>query len=259
MTDAAESSSARRNWPRKRRARRRSSRSATARSPWSSTSTSASAARPARSPARRCGPATKAWSTCGGPRSTRSPARARRATGRRWAAASATRSRSAGQLPDEARFRRGVGLQLRGGLLRRQGQHRPPAAERQSGLGPELGRGPGRRRVPEQLLLLPAAHLQPLHEPGLPRGLPAQRDLQARGGRHRPDQPGTLQGLPLLHGGLPVQEDLLQPRRADSRRSASSASRASRRASRRPARGSARAACASSASSTTRTARSTSW
>ena len=73
-------------------------------------------------------------------------------------------------------------------------------------------------------------------QPGLPRGLPAQRHLQARGRRHRADQRGALQGLPLLHGGLPLQEDLFQPRRGSSRRSASSATRASRRAWRRRAR-----------------------
>ena len=90
---ANRSNSAQGHWLPKRRARRRCCGTPSVSSPWCSTSTSASAARPARWPARRCGPATRAWSTCGGPRSTRSPARARRATGSTWAAASATRSR----------------------------------------------------------------------------------------------------------------------------------------------------------------------
>ena len=56
-----------------------------------------------------------------------------------------------------------------------------------------------------------AAHLQPLHVPGLPGGLPAPVDLQAAGGRHRARRPEPLPRLPRVRQGLPVQEGLLQP------------------------------------------------
>ncbi len=39
---------------------------------------------------------------------------------------------------------------------------------------------------------------------------PSGLDLQARGGRHRPDRPGQVPGLADVRLGLPVQEDLLQ-------------------------------------------------
>ena len=40
--------------------------------------------------------------------------------------------------------------------------------------------------------------------------LSVRRDVQARGGRHRPDQPGPLPRLALVHLCLSLQEDLLQ-------------------------------------------------
>ena len=52
------------------------------------------------------------------------------------------------------------------------------------------------------LVLLPGAHLQPLHLPGLPRLLPARLDLQAAGGRHRAGRPGALPRLSGVRQGL---------------------------------------------------------
>ena len=71
--------------------------------------------------------------------------------------------------------------------------------------------------------VLPAAHLQPLHLPGLRGRLPARGDLQAAGGRHRARRPGALPRLPGVPHGVPVQEDDVQPETGTSRRSASAA------------------------------------
>jgi nitrate reductase / nitrite oxidoreductase, beta subunit len=48
----------------------------------------------------------------------------------------------------------------------------------------------------QMLVLLPGAHLQPLHLSGLPVGLPAVVHLQAPRGRHRPRRPVALPRLP---------------------------------------------------------------
>ena len=103
-----------------------------------------------------------------------------------------------------------------------------PAGERVLGWRPERARlrlsqrGRGRLRrvrsntgaslqVPApDLVLLPGAHLQPLHLSGLPGLLPARLDLQAARGRHRAGRPRPLPRLPRVHQGLPLQEGLLQ-------------------------------------------------
>ena len=95
--------------------------------------------------------------------------------------------------------------------------------------------------------VLPAAHLRALPQPLVRRVLPEWRDLQARGGRHRPGGPGPLPRLADVCVGLPLQEGLLQPPPARPR-SAPSASHASRSASRPSARRPAWAVCATSAS-----------
>ena len=94
---------------------------------------------------------------------------------------------------------------------------------------------------------VPAAAVRALPEPDLRRGLPVRLDLQARGGRHRPDRPGQVPRLAHVRLRLPLQEDLLQLVVAASPRSAPSAIRASRPASRRCARKPASAASAISA------------
>ena len=94
--------------------------------------------------------------------------------------------------------------------------------------GPELGRRPrrarctpdgprrSRRRSGGALRrssgspLPPAAHVQPLPEPGVRGGLPFRRDLQARRGRARPRRPGQVPRLADVRLGLPVQEGPLQ-------------------------------------------------
>src|SRR3972149_5082965 len=72
--------------------------------------------------------------------------------------------------------------------------------------GPDPGGGRDERRarpveLPHEapapgLAVLSRAHLHALHVPGLPRGLPAGGDLQAEGGRHRPDRPAAVPRLP---------------------------------------------------------------
>ena len=47
--------------------------------------------------------------------------------------------------------------------------------------------------------------------PSCAASCPSRRDLQARGGRHRPRRPGPLPRLAHVRLGLPVQEGLLQP------------------------------------------------
>ncbi len=93
-----------------------------------------------------------------------------------------------------------------------------------------------------------AAAVRALPQPDLRGGLPLGRDLQARGGRHRPDRPGQVPRLAHVRLGLPLQEDLLQLVDRANPRSASSAIRASRPASRPSARKPASAASAISAS-----------
>ena len=91
-------------------------------------------------------------------------------------------SGAAGPSSDAPGFRRSLGVQPRGGLLRGQGgQGAPEGGGRGAGLGSELGRGPGSRRVPELVLLLPAADLQPLHAPGVSRR--RARARRSRSGR----------------------------------------------------------------------------
>ena len=143
------------------------------RSRWSSTSTSASAATPAASPARTCGPTARAPSTCGGTTSRRSRAPATRRAGRTrrryrggWERRRrrALRLRSDGRaatlgkhLPQPARCRRSTtttsrGPTLRGPVRRAAGDDQPIArpisldhrqADRDRGRA-ELGRRPGR-------------------------------------------------------------------------------------------------------------------
>ena len=77
--------------------------------------------------------------------------------------------------------------------------------------GRALRRGAGRAAGDRaDGLLLPAAHLQPLPQPGLRGRLRLGGHLQAGRGRHRPRQPGPLPRLAHVRQRLPVQEDLLQ-------------------------------------------------
>ena len=66
------------------------------------------------------------------------------------------------------------------------------------------------RPVRKHLHDVPAAAVRALPQPGLRRGLPVRRHLQARGGRHRPDRPGQVPRLAHVRLRLPLQEDLLQ-------------------------------------------------
>ena len=66
----------------------------------------------------------------------------------------------------------------------------------------ELGRRRGRLMLGRELLLLSAAHLQPLHLSRMSGSLPSQGHLQARRGWHRAHRPGSLPGLSLLHQGV---------------------------------------------------------
>ena len=72
-------------------------------------------------------------------------------------------------------------------------------------------RGQGEARVRADLHVLPAPHLRALPEPVVRGVVPQRRDLQARGGRHRPRRPGPLPRLADVRLGLPLQEGLLQP------------------------------------------------
>ena len=69
----------------------------------------------------------------------------------------------------------------------------------------------GEVRVRADLHVLPAADLRALPQPLVRGVVPERRDLQARGGRHRPGRPGQVPRLADVRLGLPVQEDLLQP------------------------------------------------
>ena len=66
------------------------------------------------------------------------------------------------------------------------------------------------RPVREHLHDVPAAPVRALPEPDLRGLVPVGLDLQARGGRHRPDRPGQVPRLAHVRLRLPVQEDLLQ-------------------------------------------------
>ena len=101
-------------------------------------------------------------------------------------------ARVLGYLPD----RRGVELaqHLRGQPGRRARQAASSATGRRGAAGAQ------------DLVLLPRAHLQPLHLSGLPRRLPAQGDLQAARGRHRAHRPERVPRLPQVRRGVPVQE-----------------------------------------------------
>ncbi len=112
---------------------------------------------------------------------------------------------------ERGRVRRRLGLQLRRSPARRARTQRAPEEDlRQPRLGHELGRGRRRRRVPQRLLLLPAAPVQPLHAPVLPGSVPERCALQARGRRPGAARRGSLPGRAAVPTGLPVQEDLLQ-------------------------------------------------
>ena len=81
------------------------------------------------------------------------------------------------------------------------------------------------------MMYLPEA-VRALPQPVLPGVVSVRRDLQAGGGRHRPDRPGEMPRLRgCAYSGCPYQEDLLQLVGPGSRRSASSATRGSRPAS----------------------------
>ena len=110
--------------------------------------------------------------------------------------------------PDFPHHRREDGQDHLGSELGRRSGRRVP----QSRPGPELlqhGEGDV-QGVPEHLPSLPAAHLQPLHQPGLRRLLPLGRHAKREGGRHRPGRPGPLPRLAHVHLGLSLQEGLLQ-------------------------------------------------
>jgi nitrate reductase / nitrite oxidoreductase, alpha subunit len=72
--------------------------------------------------------------------------------------------------------------------------------------------GTGEVRVREDLHVPPAAHLRTLPQPRLRLRVPVGRDVQARGGRHRPGRSGPLPRLAHVRDRLPVQEGLRQPR-----------------------------------------------
>ncbi len=105
-------------------------------------------------------------------------------------------------------LRRRAAAEPRSRLFR--GDRRATRAAGADGLWRELGRGHQFRRLPEQLPLLPAAAVQPLHEARVPRGLPGTRDLQARGRRHRAGRPGQVPGHAPVQPGVPVRQGVLQ-------------------------------------------------
>ena len=106
--------------------------------------------------------------------------------------------------PHRPRHDREVGQQLRRRPRRRAGDGRARPE-------PRRARGAGQDGVRAGVHVLPAAHLRALPEPVVRRLLPVRRDVQARGGRHRPGRPGPLPRLAVLRLRLPVQEGLLQP------------------------------------------------
>ena len=98
-------------------------------------------------------------------------------------------------------------------LVERQLGRRPRrlAGARGQGRHAARHRGQGDVRVRADLHVLPAADLRALPQPVVRGVLPERRDLQARGGRHRPGRPGPLPRLADVHHRLPLQEGLLQP------------------------------------------------
>ena len=155
------------------------------------------------------------------------------------------------QDPDRRGGRRRLGLQLRRSAARRQRPQRlSPHDRRQQELGHELGRGRGRRRVSQRLLLLPAAAVQPLHRAGVRRILSERRAVQARRGRAGAARRGQVQGRAGCAGAPARTRRSTSTRCATSASTASVASRASSKAWRRRACGSARGVPLSSAFST---------
>ena len=95
------------------------------------------------------------------------------------------------------------------GQLGRRPRRQP--RERQPRRHAEEHRRQGEVRVRADLHVLPAAHLRALPQPLVRGVVPERRDLQARGGRHRPGRPGQVPRLAHVRLRLPVQEGLLQP------------------------------------------------
>jgi ferredoxin len=179
----------------------------------SSTSTSASRARPARWPARPPGPAARARNTCSGTTWRPSPTAATRWPGTCacWRS-SAAGVGAEGQVPGQDHLRGGAADGARAALR----------AHRRGLDVPQRRRGRLRRQVPQRrrahrpaaarpVVLLPAAHLRALHLPRLPRGLPAQGHLQARGGRHRPHRPVRCKGYGECVRACPYKKSMYNP------------------------------------------------
>ena len=120
------------------------------------------------------------------------------------------------------------------------GQHRdylrPARARRRfSAVGPQLGRRPRWRGVPQLVLLLPAAAVHELQRPGVPRGLPAA--TRSTGARKTVSSSSTRIAATVT-GSAPKPARTsasTSTSRGLSPRSATRASPASRRTSRRPA------------------------
>ena len=89
---------------------------------------------------------------------------------------------------------------------------RPRRGPRARARRPQPARHRGRRAdgVRARLHDVPAAHLRALPQPVVRGLVPVRRDVQARGGRHRPGRPGGLPGLAHVRLQLPLQEGLLQ-------------------------------------------------
>ena len=164
----------------------------------------------------------------------------------------AARRRLPGRPAEVAHHRRGHQDHLVGELGRRSRRRErdgPPRPDRRE--GPPRVRGQDQVPVRADLHVLPAAHLRALPQPVLHGVLPVRRDLQARGGRHRPGRPGPLPRLAPVHHRMPVQEDLLQPQDRQGREVHALLSAARGRAARRCAPRPASDACATSACSST--------
>ena len=80
--------------------------------------------------------------------------------------------------------------------------------------GPNWDEDQGAGEFPNSLLLLPAAHLQPLYAPGLRRGLPFRWRSYKRpeDGIVLRRRGSSAEGYAQVHAGVSVQEDLLQSR-----------------------------------------------